>query len=75
MYIFLIFNNLLYPNDFGQVTYTVGRDPQYTRSIVAEAPPLITTPVIVSNYSLSIEQLIFGYMESVCKFFPFCLYL
>lgn len=27
--------------------YTVGRDPQYTRNIVAEAPPLITAPVIV----------------------------
>ncbi|CAN4082100.1 unnamed protein product [Withania somnifera] len=31
----------------GYVIYTVGRDPQYTRNIVAEAPPLITAPVIV----------------------------
>lgn len=34
-----------------QVISTVGRDPQYRRNIVAEAPPLITAPVIVRDSS------------------------
>nr|XP_016484650.1 PREDICTED: carboxyl-terminal-processing peptidase 1, chloroplastic-like isoform X2 [Nicotiana tabacum] len=37
----------LFLNEGDTVISTVGRDPQYRRNIVAEAPPLITAPVIV----------------------------
>ncbi|CAI9087909.1 OLC1v1022105C4 [Oldenlandia corymbosa var. corymbosa] len=37
----------LFLNKGETVTYTVGRDPQYVRNIVAEVPPLVTAPVIV----------------------------
>lgn len=30
-----------------QVIYTVGRDPQYQNTIVADTQPLVTSPVIV----------------------------
>lgn len=33
-----------------QVIYTVGRDPHYQRTIVAEKSPLFTAPVIVSIF-------------------------
>ncbi|XP_075091149.1 carboxyl-terminal-processing peptidase 1, chloroplastic isoform X2 [Nicotiana tabacum] len=37
----------LFLDEGDTVISTVGRDPQYRRNIVAEAPPLITAPVIV----------------------------
>lgn len=39
---------MLLPSDvYEQVTYTVGRDPQYEKTITAETAPLITAPLIV----------------------------
>jgi hypothetical protein len=36
---------------YQQVIYTVGRDPQYQNTIVADSAPLVKAPVIVSFFS------------------------
>lgn len=38
--------------DYNQVIYTVGRDPQYQKTVVADTGPLVTAPVVVSNVLL-----------------------
>lgn len=46
LYINCIFGNfswLIYV----QVIYTVGRDPQYQKTVIADTGPLVTAPVVV----------------------------
>lgn len=39
---------MMFPSDVHeQVIFTVGRDPQYEKTITAENAPLITAPLIV----------------------------
>lgn len=38
-----------------QITYTVGRDPQYQNTIVADTAPLVTAPVIVCTSKFDIK--------------------
>lgn len=46
--LFGIFSWLIYV----QVIYTVGRDTQYQKTVVADTGPLVTAPVVVSNVLL-----------------------
>lgn len=49
--------------DYNQVIYTVGRDPQYQKTVVADTGPLVTAPVVVSNVLLWILFTLSTYEE------------
>lgn len=48
---------------YEQITYTVGRDPQYQKTIVADNSPLVTAPVIVCAPAFKMRQQLFFYIS------------
>jgi len=53
------------------VIYTAGRDSQYQNTIVADAAPLITAPVIVCTFTFEIFTPNILYLFSFITFFFF----
>ncbi|XP_077226555.1 peptidase S41 family protein isoform X2 [Tasmannia lanceolata] len=59
----------LFLNEGETVTYTVGRDPQYERTIVADTAPLVTAPVIVlvNNRTASSSEIVATALHDNCR--------
>ncbi|KAJ0985900.1 hypothetical protein J5N97_004256 [Dioscorea zingiberensis] len=59
----------LFLNNGETVIYTVGRDPQIQKSIVAETAPLVTAPVIVlvNNRTASASEIVAAALHDNCK--------
>lgn len=56
-------------DSYVQVTYTVGRDPQYMKNIVSDTSPLFTAPVIVRTIFFSINE---NVLEHLLYFYIGC---
>ncbi|XP_058095219.1 carboxyl-terminal-processing peptidase 1, chloroplastic isoform X4 [Magnolia sinica] len=59
----------LFLNEGDTVTYTVGRDPQFQRTIVAENAPLVTAPaiVLVNNRTASASEIVATALHDNCR--------
>ncbi|XP_010243687.1 PREDICTED: carboxyl-terminal-processing peptidase 1, chloroplastic isoform X2 [Nelumbo nucifera] len=59
----------LFLNEGETVTYTVGRDPQYQRNIVAENSPSVTSPVIVlvNGKTASASEIVATALHDNCR--------
>lgn len=59
----------LFLNEGEKVIYTVGRDPQYQNTIVADSAPLVKAPVIVlvNNKTASASEIVASALHDNCR--------